>query len=133
MATNEILQLVVFSIFFGVALTAIGKKGEPIIHALDSIAHVVLKMVGYVMFPGALGCFWRYGIGYFPKRIGYSQTFGEYIGEFYLGLLILWALLLFCGLSVPETAIASAAKENCQPNGNCFLTRPAAKQCIPSW
>ncbi|HSN62521.1 MAG TPA: cation:dicarboxylase symporter family transporter, partial [Ferruginibacter sp.] len=49
MATNEILQLVVFSVFFGVALTALGKKGEPIINALDSLAHVVLKMVTYVM------------------------------------------------------------------------------------
>ena len=57
MATNEILQLVVFSVFFGIALTAIGKKGEPIINALDSLAHVVLKMVTYVMYLAPLGVF----------------------------------------------------------------------------
>ena len=57
MATNEILQLVVFSIFFGIALTAIGKKGENIINALDSLAHVVLKMVTYVMYLAPAGVF----------------------------------------------------------------------------
>jgi len=57
MATNEILQLVIFSIFFGIALTAVGKKGEPIIRALDSLAHVVLKMVTYVMYLAPFGVF----------------------------------------------------------------------------
>jgi Na+/H+-dicarboxylate symporters len=49
MATNEILQLVVFSIFFGVAMAGMGEKAKPLIKALDVLAHIVLKMVGYVM------------------------------------------------------------------------------------
>ena len=57
MANNEILQLVIFSVFFGVALTAIGKKGENIINALDSLTHVVLKMVSYVMKLAPIGVF----------------------------------------------------------------------------
>ena len=57
MATNEILQLVVFSIFFGIALTAVGKIGEPLVRALDSLAHVTLKMVTYVMYLAPVGVF----------------------------------------------------------------------------
>ena len=49
MATNEILQLVVFSIFFGVATAAMGEKAKPIVKAMDIISHIILKMVGYVM------------------------------------------------------------------------------------
>jgi len=97
MATNEILQLVVFSVFFGVALTAIGKKGEPIINALDSLAHVVLKMVTYVMYLAPVGVFGAMAAAIAKNGLGILVTFGYYVGEFYLGLAILWLILLFVG------------------------------------
>ncbi len=97
MATNEILQLVVFSVFFGVALTAIGKKGEPIVNALDSLAHVVLKMVTYVMYLAPFGVFGAMAAAIAKNGLGILVTFGYYVGEFYLGLVILWILLLFVG------------------------------------
>ncbi|MBX2952427.1 MAG: dicarboxylate/amino acid:cation symporter [Leadbetterella sp.] len=49
LATNEILQIVVFAIFFGIATAAIGDKGKVIIKGLDSVAEVMFKVVGYVM------------------------------------------------------------------------------------
>jgi Na+/H+-dicarboxylate symporter len=49
LAENEILQIVVFSLFFGVALGAIGDKGKSITKALDALSELVFKMVGYVM------------------------------------------------------------------------------------
>lgn len=49
LAENEILQIVVFSLFFGVALGAIGDKGKSLTKALDSLSELVFKMVGYVM------------------------------------------------------------------------------------
>ncbi|GAA4403932.1 dicarboxylate/amino acid:cation symporter [Nibrella viscosa] len=49
LAENEILQIVVFALFFGVALGAIGEKGKNIMKALDSLSEIVFKMVGYVM------------------------------------------------------------------------------------
>ncbi len=97
MATNEILQLVVFSVFFGIALTAIGKKGEPIINALDALAHVVLKMVSYVMYLAPAGVFGAMAAAIAKNGLGILVTFGKYVGEFYLGLAILWILLLFVG------------------------------------
>jgi Na+/H+-dicarboxylate symporter len=97
MATNEILQLVIFSIFFGIAVTAVGKKGEPIVHALDSLAHVVLKMVTYVMYLAPAGVFGAMAAAIAKNGLGILFTFGKYVGEFYLGLAILWLLLLGVG------------------------------------
>ena len=57
MATNEILQIVVFSIFFGVAAAAIGDYAKPVIKALDVASHIILKMVNYVMNFAPLGVF----------------------------------------------------------------------------
>src|SRR5258708_38521496 len=57
MANNEILQIVIFSIFFGVAATALHQYAKPIVKALDSASHIILKMVGYVMWFAPVGVF----------------------------------------------------------------------------
>ncbi|RYE26987.1 MAG: cation:dicarboxylase symporter family transporter, partial [Sphingobacteriaceae bacterium] len=57
MANNEILQIVIFSLFFGVATAAIGEKGAIIIKAMDAIAHVILKITSYVMYVAPLAVF----------------------------------------------------------------------------
>lgn len=97
MANNEILQLVVFSVFFGIALTAIGKKGEVIVTALDSLTHVVLKMVGYVMKLAPLGVFGAMCAVIAKSGLDPLARFGYYIGSFYIGLAVLWGVLLLVG------------------------------------
>src|SRR5687768_4346559 len=57
MATNEILQIVVFSIFFGVAAAAIGEWAKPVVRALEVASHIILKMVNYVMNFAPIGVF----------------------------------------------------------------------------
>ncbi len=122
MATNEILQLVVFSVFFGVALTAIGKKGEPVINALDSVAHVVLKMVTYVMYMAPLGVFGAMAAAIAKNGLGILVTFGKYVGEFYLGLAILWLLLLFVGYLFLKNRLPSLLRRIASPMSIAFST-----------
>ena len=122
MATNEILQLVVFSVFFGVALTAIGKKGEPIINALDSLAHVVLKMVTYVMYVAPLGVFGAMAAAIAKNGLGILVTFGKYVGEFYLGLAILWGILLFVGYLFLKHRLPVLLKRISTPMSIAFST-----------
>jgi len=95
MAHNEILQIVVFSLFFGVATAAIGEKGEIIIKFLDSVAHVMLKITGFVMNFAPLAVFAAMAAVVSKKGLGVLATYGVFIGEFYFGLLLLWLLLLF--------------------------------------
>lgn len=122
MATNEILQLVVFSVFFGVAITAVGKKGEPIVNALDSLAHVVLKMVTYVMYLAPLGVFGAMSAAIAKNGLGILFTFGKYVGEFYLGLAILWLLLLFVGYLFLKQRLIVLLKRIAGPMSIAFST-----------
>ena len=122
MATNEILQLVIFSIFFGIALTAVGKKGEPIINALDSLAHVSLKMVTYVMYLAPLGVFGAMSAAIAKNGLGILVIFGYYIGDFYLGLLLLWAVLLLVGYLILKKRLPVLLKRISSPMSIAFST-----------
>ncbi len=95
MAKNEILQVVVFSLFFGVATAALGEKGQIVIRALDAIADVILKMTGYVMKFAPLAVFGAMTAVIAKQGVGVLRTYSLFIGEFYLGLLVLLAILTF--------------------------------------
>jgi Na+/H+-dicarboxylate symporter len=97
MATNEILQIVIFSIFLGVATAAIGEKGTPLIKGLDALAHAILKVTAYVMNFAPLAAFAAMASILAIKGSGILKTFGLFIGEFYIGLLLLWIVLAFIG------------------------------------
>ena len=97
MAKNEILQIVVFSLFFGVATAAIGEKGEIVIKAFDAIAHVILKVTAYVMNLAPLAVFGAMTAIIAKQGLGILTTYSIFIGEFYFGLLLLWLLLLLAG------------------------------------
>ena len=122
MATNEILQLVIFSVFFGIALTAIGKKGEPIINALDSLAHVVLKMVTYVMYLAPLGVFGAMAATIAKNGLGILGTFGKYVGSFYVGLAVLWLLLLLIGYLIFKKRLSVLLRRISSPMSIAFST-----------
>jgi Na+/H+-dicarboxylate symporter len=122
MASNEILQLVVFSIFFGVALTHIGKKGEPVIKALDAVAHVMLKMVGYVMNLAPLGVFGAMCAVIASKGLGILSTYAFYIGSFYLGLLVLWLILLMIGYIILKQRLPVLLRRISNPMAIAFST-----------
>jgi len=97
MATNEVLQIVVFSIFFGVACASIGDYAQPVVKLLESVAHVILKMVGYVMNFAPLGVFGAIAAVIAIHGLGVLSTYAVYIGQFYLGLAVLWLILLGAG------------------------------------
>ncbi len=122
MATNEILQLVVFSIFFGIAVTAVGPKGAPIVNALDSLSHVVLKMVTYVMKLAPLGVFGAMCAVIAKQGLEPLKMFGYYIGSFYLGLMALWALLLFIGYLFLKQRLPVLLKRIANPMAIAFST-----------
>jgi len=97
MATNEILQIVIFSLLFGVATAAIGKMGDPIIKALDSVGHVMLKVTSMVMYVAPFAVFAAMASVVAKKGLGVLSTYAIFIGEFYTGLLLLWVILFFAG------------------------------------
>jgi len=97
MATNEILQLVVFSIFFGVAITAMGDYARPLIKALDIAAHVILKMVGYVMNFAPVGVFGALAAVVAMRGLEIFGFYLHYFAYFLIGIIALWAVLIAVG------------------------------------
>lgn len=98
MATNEILQIVIFSILFGIALSAIGDEvAKPLIKALDTVAHVVLKMVSYIMWVAPIGVFGAVAGAVAIYGFGIWKLYANYLAAFALGIVLLWVLLLAVG------------------------------------
>ena len=97
MAENSILQIVVFSLFVGVALTAIGEKGKPVVVVIEAMVELMLQVTGYVMRVAPFAVFGALASVITTQGLGVLVTFGELVGEFYLSLLVLWMLLVAAG------------------------------------
>lgn len=98
MATNEILQIVVFSIFFGLAAASLGDTAKPIVNAMDKISHIVLKMVNFVMNFAPIGVFGAIA-GVFAVR-DFNElaiTYFKFFGSFLIGISTLWIILILVG------------------------------------
>ena len=94
MSTNEILPIVIFSVFFGVALMAIGDKGKPIVRGVESLVQVMLQLTNYVMRFAPFAVFTAVASAIAERGPEIIFTFGKFVGSFYLGLAILWAILI---------------------------------------
>lgn len=97
MAENNVLQILVFALFAGVGLTAIGEKGKPLVRGAEALAELMLQITGYVMrlapiavFGALAGVVAKYGLGILA-------TYAELVTEFYMSLVLLWGLLLGIG------------------------------------
>lgn len=97
LAKNEILQIVVFSIVFAIALNQIGEKAQPIINALDVLGKAILKIVGLVMWLAPVGVFGGITAIIATKGLGILSVYGYYLASFYLGIGLLWVLILLVG------------------------------------
>ncbi|MES2375786.1 MAG: dicarboxylate/amino acid:cation symporter [Bacteroidota bacterium] len=100
MSNNEILQIVVFALFFGVATASIGPMGEIVIKAFDAIAHVILKITGYVMKLAPLAVFGAITAIVAKQGLSILSTYAIFIGEFYFSLIVLWAIIILAGFFV---------------------------------
>jgi Na+/H+-dicarboxylate symporter len=97
MANNEILQIVVFSMFFGVAMAALGDKAKALVGAIEELSHVMLKITGYVMKLAPLAVMAAMAATVSVNGLGILLKFAVFMGDFYLGLFLLWAVLVTAG------------------------------------
>ncbi len=97
-ATNEVLQIVVFSVMFGVALANMGETyTRPIVNGLNVIANAILKMVGYIMWVAPLGVFGAIAAIVATKGFDIFTVYALYLRDFFLALVVLWIVLCLVG------------------------------------
>jgi Na+/H+-dicarboxylate symporter len=97
MSRNEILQIVVFSVFFGSAMAALGERARNVLAVLDSVSHVMLKVTSYVMLFAPVAVFGALASMVAKEGLDIIRVYGLFLGEFYLGILILWLVLIVLG------------------------------------
>jgi Na+/H+-dicarboxylate symporter len=97
LAENEILQIVVFSIFFGVACAAMGERAKIVVDTIEGVSHIILRVTGYIMklAPFAVLCAMAATIA--TNGLGILVNYAKFMGEFYFGLLLLWIVLIVVG------------------------------------
>ncbi|MBT1702977.1 dicarboxylate/amino acid:cation symporter [Chryseosolibacter indicus] len=122
MAKNEILQIVIFALFFGVATAAVGEQGKIIIKAFDALSYIILKVTGYVMNLAPLAVFGAMTAVIAKQGISILKTYSLFVGEFYLGLVILWLLLIAAGILVVGKRIVKLIKALREPMLLAFST-----------
>jgi Na+/H+-dicarboxylate symporter len=122
MANNEILQIVIFSIFFGVAAAAIGDKAKGFIKALETVSHIILKMVGYVMNFAPLGVFGAIAAVIATKGLAIFIFYGKYLMYFLFGIGVLWIVLLGVGFIILGKRVPSLLKHITTPLVIAFST-----------
>ena len=98
MAKNNILQILVFAVFFGFALASVGEKvAGSLIKLMDEVVPVMLRVTNFVMLFAPFGVFGAVSSVVTLEGLDVMITYGKYLGGFYLSLLILWGLLVLAG------------------------------------
>jgi len=97
MAENNVLQILVFALFAGIGLAAIGERGAPLVALAEATAQLMLQVTGYVMRFAPFAVFGAMAAIVATKGLGIVVTYGVLVGEFYAGLAILWVLLFAAG------------------------------------
>ena len=116
MANNEILQIVIFSIFFGLAAASIGSFAKPVINALDKTSHIILKMVNYVMKFAPMGVFGAIAGVFAIKDLNdLVITYIKFFSSFLIGISSLWVFLLLVGFLFLKSRMKTLLKHIVSP------------------
>jgi len=107
MAKNDILQIVVFSVFFGVAITAVGERAAPLVRAAEALTKVMLQVTDYVMRFAPFAVFAAVAATLVERGPGVIGKLGYFMLSVYIGLALLWLMLgLLAYLFVGKRSIA---------------------------
>jgi Na+/H+-dicarboxylate symporter len=110
MVDNEILQIVVFSIFFGVACAAMGERAKLVLEGIEGLSHVILRVTGYVMKLAPLAVFCAMTATIATNGLGILVNYAKFMGEFYFGLVCLWVLLVVVGFLILGPSVMRLVK-----------------------
>ncbi len=100
MANNEILQIVVFAIFAGVAIASLGERAKPLEQLIEQVSHMMLEITGYVMKAAPLAVFAAIAATVTTSGLGILFTYGKFMGGFYASLLVLWGVIFGVGFLI---------------------------------
>jgi proton glutamate symport protein len=122
MARGDVLQIVAFSVLFAVALSAVGDKGRPILHAMESLAQIMFKFTNYVMLFAPIGVGAAMAHTVAAQGLGILTNLGKLILSLYLGLIIFVLLVFGLVMFIARVPIRQFSRAVRDPAALAFAT-----------
>jgi Na+/H+-dicarboxylate symporter len=111
MAQNEVLQIVIFSLFFGFALGSLkDESADQVIGFIQGLSKAMLRVTDYVMRFAPIGVFAAVASVIATQGFGVLFTYGKFLGGFYMGLALLWAILIGVGYFFLRSSVFTLLK-----------------------
>lgn len=122
MAHNEILQIVVFAVFFGVAGAHLGPRADEFFRNLDMLSHLMLRITTMVMNFAPVAVFAAVSAVIAKSGLGILATYAQFMLSFYAAILVLWGVIILAGFLVLGRSVLRLVKMLRQPLVLAFTT-----------
>ena len=132
MVENEILQIVVFSLFFGVACASMGARARIVLETIESLSHIILRVTGYVMHLAPIAVFCAMAATISTNGLGILVAYAKFMGQFYFGLVVLWLLLILVGFLILGPSVKPPIRR-CWNSWRSFRSRARSAPSCCRW
>lgn len=122
MAQGNLLQIVVFSLFFALAICAVGKPAKPVIDILNSVSQIMFKFTEYVMYFAPLGIFGAIASTIGANGLGVLKSYAKVIGVLYAALIVFVLLVLICACKIVKISFRNLLRALQEPALLAFTT-----------
>ncbi len=122
MANGNLLQIVVFSIFFALAICAAGEKGKPVLNCISSLSEIMFKFTQFVMNFAPIGVFGAIAYTIAESGLGIMINYAKIIGSLYFALLLFLFLILNIVCRIVGISVFSLLKAIREPIILAFTT-----------
>ena len=122
MAKGNLLQIVVFSIFFALAICAVGKKAQPVLDILNSVSQIMFKFTEYVMYFAPLGIFGAIAATVGANGLTVLKSYFKVIGALYVALAVFVLLVLIIACKIVKISFRSLLSALQEPALLAFTT-----------
>ena len=122
MAQGNLLQIVVFSIFFALAICAVGKSARPVLDVLNSVSQIMFKFTEYVMYFAPLGIFGAIAATVGANGLSVLKNYAKIIGALYIALAVFVLLVLIIACKIVKISFRTLIKALQEPAFLAFTT-----------
>jgi proton glutamate symport protein len=122
MVRGDVLQIVVFGVFFALAVSAIGEKGRPIVRAMESLSQIMFKFTNYVMMFAPIGVGAAMAHTVATQGLGVLVNLGNLILSLYLALVIVIVLVFGAVIFIARVPLLQFIRAVREPAVLAFAT-----------
>lgn len=122
MAEGDLLQIVVFSVFFAIAICAVGEKAKPVLNIISSLSEIMFKFTHFVMNFAPIGVFGAISYTIAESGMGIMVNYAKIIGSLYLALFIFLFLIMNIACRIVGTSVFSVIRAIREPALLAFTT-----------